>query len=127
MSLVFAAGLPPNSPESEEEEEEEEEGEQQTEPMEGPDLEEKDAMGPDEEQPTIPESFQDEACVDVSRRFIRQQQAEIDELFTDLEAEAEGGMEAEEEPQEPELWLPSMYRSPTRRTWASPTTTSSVG
>lgn len=33
----------------------------------------------------------------------------------------------EEEAEEPELWLPSMYRSPTRRTWASPTTTSSVG
>ena len=57
------------------------------------------------EQQAILESIQDEAYVKANRRFIRQERAEVDTLYDDLDAEeeAEAEDEAEEESLEPEF------------------------
>ena len=61
------------------------------------------------EEQAIPESIQNEAYVEANRAFLRREQAEIDALFAELDAE----IEAEEAgAEQPELQLPPMLRKP---------------
>ncbi|XP_044362057.1 uncharacterized protein [Triticum aestivum] len=75
------------------------------------------AAGADEilKQQAILESIEDEAYVEANRAFLRQEQAETDALFAELDAEIEEekvGAKQQEAPEEEEVRVPPMLLEP---------------